>query len=213
DERDASMTILRVDDPAFAGLPGGFVRQNASLALDAAQTTYARLRPGAVFLRDAAADAIVDFARSNRLQGRLQVVNLTPFELRDAAHNEQAAAALVAALPELVGEHPVTLLVAMMRDKHIDPVLECLLGALPDDGVVVCTQSSNPRSLPAAELTARARALAPAGVRVETEITPLRALGRAREVAGRDGALLVTGSNYLLADLLRDPAAPAGATL
>jgi dihydrofolate synthase / folylpolyglutamate synthase len=213
DERDALMTIQRVDDPMFAGLPGGFVRRNATLGLDAAQTTYARLHPGAKFLRDAAASAIIEFTRSDRLKGRLQVANITPFELRDAAHNEQAAAALAAALPELIGERPVTLLVAMMRDKNIDAVLEHLLGALSGDGVVVCAQASNPRSLPADELAARARALAPAGVRVEAEPAPLRALGRAREIAGRDGALLVTGSNYLLADLLRDPAAPAGATL
>lgn len=216
DERDALMTMLRAEDPAFARLPGEFVRVNASLALDAAQTAYDRLRPGAVFLTGAAVQAISEFARSGRSRGRLQIVNVAPFELRDAAHNEQAAEALTAALPELVRGRPVTLLIAMMRDKHIQPTLSRLLSAVGDDGVVVCTQSSNPRSLPAAELTALAEQAAAAtpggGVRAECVADAHAALGRARAVAGPAGALVVTGSNYLLADLLRDPAAPAGAT-
>ncbi|MBI4897310.1 MAG: hypothetical protein HY827_02965 [Actinobacteria bacterium] len=216
DERDALMTQLRSEDPAFASLPGEFVRVNASLSLDAAQTAYDRLRPGAAFLSDAAVRAISGFARSGRSQGRLQIVNVTPFELRDAAHNEQAAEALVCALRELAGDRPVTLLVAMMRDKHIQPTLSRLLTAVGDDGVIVCTQSSNPRSLRAAELAVLAERMSAEtlgrDLRVERISDVHAALGRARKVAGSSGALVVTGSNYLLADLIRDPAAPAGAT-
>jgi hypothetical protein len=50
-------------------------------------------------------------------------------------------------------------------------------------------------------------------VRVEAVDSPIAALGRAREVAGRDGLLSVTGSNYLIADLLRGPGSPAGSSL
>ena len=49
--------------------------------------------------------------------------------------------------------------------------------------------------------------------RVEAVEGPIAALARAREVAGPDGLLSVTGSNYLIADLMREPGAPAGATL
>jgi folylpolyglutamate synthase/dihydropteroate synthase len=101
----------------------------------------------------------------------------------------------------------------MLRDKDIEKTLAELLTAVPPDGVVVCTQTSNPRTVTAAELGASAAALAVAGVRIEAEPDPLKALGRAREVAGRAGLLAVAGSNYLLADLMRDPSAPAGATL
>lgn len=212
DERDVRMTLLRDDHPEFADLQGEFIRHNASLALEAAETAFGRIRPGAAFLRDAAVAAIRSTARSPRMAGRLEIANLSPFEVRDAAHNEQAAVALVAALPELVGERAVTLLVAMLREKHTDAVASRLLDAVKGGGVVVCTESSNPRSLSATELAARVEALAPAGVRVEVEALPLRALGRARDVAGPAGALVVTGSNYLLADLIRDPSAPAGAT-
>lgn len=213
DERDSPLTELRVEEPAFSGLAGGFLRRNASLALMAAETAFPRLRLGGAFDRPAAIDSIADFARSHGAVGRLQIVNLTPFELRDAAHNAQAAAALVEALPEVAGERPVTLLIAMLADKNTESTLTELLVALPEGGALVCTQSANPRSLPAAELARRARLLAAPGVRVETVTEPIAALGRAREIAGRDGALVVTGSNYLLAGLLRDPSAPAGATL
>lgn len=205
DERDAAMTLLRVEDPAFAGMPGEFVRRNASLALDAAQTAFGRIRPGAAFLRDAAAGAIVEFVRSGRLPGRLQIANVTPLEVRDVAHNQPAAAALAAALPELVGDRPVTLLLALMADKCRDDLLATLLGVLPEEGgAVVCTQASTARSLAADELAARIGALGPAGLRVESVADPLAALGRAREIAGAAGAVVVTGSNFLLSDLLRD---------
>lgn len=215
DERDARMTLLRMIYPQFGELPGDFVRRNASLALDAAESAYAHVRPGAHFDREAGSAAIIDFAGSQRLAGRLQITNTTPLELRDAAHNEQAAEALVASLPEMTGGRPVTLLVAMMGGKQIRPVLATLMSALPEDGVIVCTQASNPRSVPADELAARAAevatASAAAGVRVETQSSAAVALGRAREIAGRDGAVVVTGSNYLLADLLRERVDAPGA--
>lgn len=213
DEHDTTLTEMRAESPAFSTLAGEFLRQNASLALMTAETAFPRVRLGGAFDRAAGIAAITEFARSQRAAGRLQVVNLTPFELRDAAHNEQAATALVKALPEVAGARPVTLLVAMLAEKKTEATLERLLTALPDDGVIVCTQCANPRALPAAELARHARSLAGAGVRVETVVEPLSALGRAREIAGRDGALVVTGSNYLLADLMREPSSRPGATL
>jgi hypothetical protein len=78
---------------------------------------------------------------------------------------------------------------------------------------VVCTQASNPRSLAADAIAARVSALASPSTRVETEPSPIKALDRARQITGSGGLLAVAGSNYLLADLLRDPAASAGATL
>jgi dihydrofolate synthase/folylpolyglutamate synthase len=66
---------------------------------------------------------------------------------------------------------------------------------------VVATQSRNGRALPAAELAALASAHFE---RVETEPDPATARARAIELAGTDGALLVTGSLYLLAELSGD---------
>jgi dihydrofolate synthase/folylpolyglutamate synthase len=213
DERDAQMIELRTEDSAFAALSGSFVRQNASLGLAVAEIATGRIRPGADFSKANAVRAIVEFAESSRLEGRLQIANVSPLEIRDSAHNEQAAEALVDAVGEIAEGRPVTLLVAMLGDKHIDETLARLLTAVEPEGVVVCTQTSNPRSVSATELAANAAKFAGPNLRIESEPVPVKALGRAREIAGRDGVLAVAGSNYLLADLMRDPSAPAGATL
>ncbi len=212
DERDANWIELHGAAPEFDDMSGAFVRENASLAIAAAEGALERVRPGVWFDAKRASTAIREFAASERQQGRLQISNNEPFEVRDSAHNPQAAGALADAVGELAGGRPVTLLVAMLADKPVDDTLIELLKMLPEGGAVVCTSASNPRSLPAAELAARVRQL-DAGVRVEVIDEPLAALGRAREIAGRDGLLSVTGSNYLIADLLRGPGAPKGATL
>jgi len=67
------------------------------------------------------------------------------------------------------------------------------LGAIADR--IVATRSSNPRALDAEELAALAR------VPAEAVDEPAEALRRARALAGPDGAVLVTGSLYLLQDL------------
>jgi dihydrofolate synthase/folylpolyglutamate synthase len=213
DERDANWIELHGVSPLFADLPGEFVRQNASLAIVAAESALERIRPGVWFDTKAADAAIHAFAADEQHQGRLQIANTEPFEIRDSAHNPQAAQALAGAVGELAEGRPVTLLVAMLADKPVDDTLGELLAMVPDDGVVICTAAANPRSLPSEELAGRVRALAAPGVRVEAVDGPVAALGRAREVAGRDGLLSVTGSNYLIADLLRQPGSGAGSSL
>jgi dihydrofolate synthase/folylpolyglutamate synthase len=213
DERDASWIELHGISPRFADLPGEFVRQNASLAIVVTESALERIRPGVWFDAKRAEAAIHEFAADEEHMGRLQIANTEPFEIRDSAHNPQAAQALAGAVDELADGRPVTLLVAMLADKPVDETLSELLAMVPDDGVVICTAAANPRSLPAEELANRVRALAAPSMRVEAVDGPIAALGRAREVAGRDGLLSVTGSNYLIADLLREPGSPAGSSL
>lgn len=213
DERDTQWIQLTGTIPEVAELSGEFVRANASLGYAAAEAAVERINPGVWFDRPRAVDAIKQFVAGESQQGRLQIANTTPFEVRDVAHNPQAAAALTDAVAELAEGRAVTLLIAMLRDKPIDATLTELLKMLPYGGAVVCSAATNPRSMPADELAQRVRALAPPGTTVEAIDTPLAALGRARELAAPDGLLSVTGSNYLLADLLRGPGSPKGATL
>jgi folylpolyglutamate synthase/dihydropteroate synthase len=63
---------------------------------------------------------------------------------------------------------------------------------------LIATSSSNARALGAKELAARAE---PYFRDVESVADPSEALARARNRAGSEGAVLVTGSLYLLADL------------
>jgi dihydrofolate synthase / folylpolyglutamate synthase len=65
----------------------------------------------------------------------------------------------------------------------------------------VFTASANPRVLPAATLASLAAQLGADTVEIVAE--PHAAVARARELAGPDGAVVATGSIYLIADLLR----------
>src|SRR5205085_2642884 len=78
-----------------------------------------------------------------------------------------------------------------------------MLAALSAVGdTLVATASSNERALSADELATLGRRWFP---RTETVGQPHAALARAREIAGAEGAVLVTGSLYLLADLAHPP--------
>jgi dihydrofolate synthase/folylpolyglutamate synthase len=74
--------------------------------------------------------------------------------------------------------------------------------------MAIFTRSSNPRALPPATLASLARQLDHPDCEIEAD--PRRALERAIALAGSDGAVLVTGSIYLLCDLV-DPGTAAGA--
>lgn len=113
-------------------------------------------------------------------------------ELWDGAHNPAGAAWLAHHLPR----YHWTLLCSILADKDVDSMLEALA---PLASTLVATSSSSARALPAAELAARAEGLFE---RVEALDDPAQALARARELTAPEGRLLVTGSLYLLADLV-----------
>jgi dihydrofolate synthase/folylpolyglutamate synthase len=71
---------------------------------------------------------------------------------------------------------------------------------LPSSDALVFTSSQNPRALPPPTLESLARQLG--GPTAEVVPDPDAALNRARELAGPAGAVLATGSIYLIADLL-----------
>jgi dihydrofolate synthase / folylpolyglutamate synthase len=75
---------------------------------------------------------------------------------------------------------------------------------LPQLDHAVFTRSVNPRSLPPATLESLAKQL---GGPESSVVADARvAVERGRELAGPDGAVLVTGSIYLIADLVRGEA-------
>ncbi len=95
---------------------------------------------------------------------------------------------------------------SILRDKNVDGMLAAL-SAVGD--TLVATASSNPRALPAEEL---ARLAGRWFARTETQRDPGDAVALARSIAGRAGAVLVTGSLYLLTDLAaRAEEIPSGA--
>jgi dihydrofolate synthase / folylpolyglutamate synthase len=126
-----------------------------------------------------------------QLPGRLERRGERPLEIWDGAHNIAGVGYLLPRLPS----REYVLLCSMLEDKRPELLLEALsvLGR-----ALVATQSSNPRAVPAGELRTRAE---PYFEHVESLPDPAAARLRALELAGPEGALLVTGSLYLLAEL------------
>ncbi len=76
---------------------------------------------------------------------------------------------------------------------------------------IVFTRSSHPRSLSPATLLTLCEKLG--GPPAETAAAAAAAVARARELAGPDGAVVATGSIYLIADLVRDAAGARASAL
>ncbi len=163
-------------------------RSNLALAIAAAES----------FL-----DAPVDghAADGVELAGRLERRGERPLEIWDGAHNLAGIGWLLPRLPS--GSHgDWTVVCSILREKRPGMILEALsvLGS-----TLVATESRNGRALPAWELAALASAHFE---RVEVEPEPAAARALGLELAGADGAVLVTGSLYLLADLSAENPAP-----
>jgi dihydrofolate synthase/folylpolyglutamate synthase len=128
------------------------------------------------------------------LAGRLERRGERPLEIWDGAHNLAGIGWL---LPRLPAAPPAgwTIVCSILHDKRPGMMLEALSVLGP---TLVATGSRNGRALPAAELAALASARFE---NVEVVPDPIAARTRALELAGPEGAVLVTGSLYLLADL------------
>jgi dihydrofolate synthase/folylpolyglutamate synthase len=175
---------------------GSFQRRNFSLAYVAAAEFLDRA-PGA--------GAVEAAVKETRIPGRLEVVADRPLTVHDGAHNPAGAEALAQALPELVGERrPAVLVMSVLDDKDAAGMLAALLPAFDR---VVFTRCANPRALSPATLESLAAKLG--GPASETVAGPHAAMARAREIAGADGAVVATGSIYLIADLVRGEGVPA----
>jgi dihydrofolate synthase/folylpolyglutamate synthase len=120
--------------------------------------------------------------------GRLEHRGDRPLEIWDGAHNLAGVEWLLQRLPA----RRYVVVASILRDKDAAGMLAAL-GAVADR--LVATRSGNPRALPADELAAQA------DVPAEIVADPAEAVERARALAGPEGAVLVTGSLYLLQDL------------
>jgi dihydrofolate synthase/folylpolyglutamate synthase len=130
----------------------------------------------------------------------------------DGAHNPSGALALADSLPAVVGARELVVVLSILEDKDAAGVLAALV---PHAAGAFFTRSgvTGParRALPPAVLESLWRQLD--GEQGEVVLDPEQALARARERAGSEGAVLVTGSIYLLADLVARGAVRSGAQL
>ena len=211
-EPEAEAEVAKVDarvvraDPA-AGAPfTGFQRQNFAVARAAAEEFLA----AAEVARGAAAEgrwpgalddaAVLLAASSLTVPGRFQVTAEAPLTIVDGAHNPSGVAALASALRDTIGERPLIAVLSVLDDKDAAGMLRELI---PLTAGAVFTASRNPRALSPATLASLWSQLS--GPPAEIEGDPRAAVERAQAIAGPEGAVVATGSIYLVADLLSDP--------
>jgi dihydrofolate synthase / folylpolyglutamate synthase len=180
-------TIVHPEAVEVSAVLPGYQRSNFLVAVAAARASHGRLDPGVV----------ADVAARVQVPGRLQRVAEQPLTIYDGAHNPSGMDALAAALPD---ERPLVLVMSVLDDKDAAGMLRAVL---PHASGAVFTRSLNPRALPPATLASLAGQLG--GPHSEIVGDPHAAVARARELAGEDGAVVATGSIYLVADLLNAP--------
>jgi dihydrofolate synthase / folylpolyglutamate synthase len=137
--------------------------------------------------------------RKTRWPGRFQVLPARagwPEMVLDVAHNPAGAWALRSALSERYDNRPLIFVFGAMRDKAISEMTEILFSLAQR---VIATQPQNPRSASPEEIQQ-------AGSRTGAEITPVAEVGmaleRARDGAGPESVMVVTGSIYLVGEAM-----------
>jgi len=138
--------------------------------------------------------------RETRWPGRFQVIAPRPGWpeiVIDVAHNSAGAWALRAALSERYPDRPLIFVFGAMRDKAISEMTEILF---PLSGRVFATKPENPRAASPEEIR---EAAVRTGAEIECVEAVQSAVDRARNVAGAETVIVVTGSIYLVGEVMR----------
>ena len=139
--------------------------------------------------------------RETRWAGRFQVLPRSDAThqremVLDVAHNPAGAWALRSALSEAFPGRELTLIFAAMRDKAVQEMAEILF---PLADKVIVTQVANPRAAATSEL---AQAGSRTGAPLYEEPTVAAALARALAVGKPQGVIVVTGSIFLVGEVM-----------
>jgi dihydrofolate synthase/folylpolyglutamate synthase len=115
----------------------------------------------------------------------------------DVAHNPAGAWALRSALSEQYEDRPLIFVFGAMRDKAISEMTEILF---PLAERVIATRPENPRAASPEEIRQAAERT---GAEVEAVEDVQRAVERARALAGPKTVVVITGSIYLVGEVIR----------
>jgi dihydrofolate synthase / folylpolyglutamate synthase len=132
--------------------------------------------------------------------GRFQIVPAKegwPEIVLDVAHNPAGAWALRSALSERYDDRPLVFVFGAMRDKAISEMTEILF---PLALRVIAARPENPRSASPEEIQ---QAASRTGAEMELVSEVGEALDRARATATMESVVVVTGSMYLVGEVMR----------
>jgi dihydrofolate synthase/folylpolyglutamate synthase len=167
-------------------LRGDFQRDNLAVAVAAAERRLGRSLDVSA-LRAAIAEVT--------MPGRLEVIPGSPMVVIDGAHNPAGVEAMVGSLGAIVGSRRLVAVMSILGDKDAHSMVAPIAAQCV---AFVATRSRHPRAATPAALSHLAQL---AGMPAEVVENPHDAIARARDFAGPDGAILVCGSLYLLADV------------
>lgn len=142
--------------------------------------------------RDFDEERFDEVSASSKWPGRFEIIAGSPEIILDAAHNEPAASALALVLAAHANGRKVVALCAFLRDKNVDGFFRAL-NEVVDEWVI--TEVEDPRALRASDVP----------IEGERFIDPIEGFARSQKLAGPRGVVLVTGSIYLLGEILRSP--------
>jgi dihydrofolate synthase/folylpolyglutamate synthase len=146
------------------------------------------------------AKSIEQGIRETRWPGRFQVIAARPGWpeiVIDVAHNPAGAWALRSALSERYEDRPLIFVFGAMRDKAISEMTEILF---PLAEQVIATRPENPRAASAEEVR---QAAARTAVEIEAIENVRQAIERARILASGATVLVITGSIYLVGEVMQ----------
>ena len=172
----------------YLPLHGRHQTLNLAVAVAAVEELYGRAL---------SAEAAVEGASAASSPGRLEVMGHQPLVLIDGAHNEEGFGALAHALLEEFPALDWTVVMGVLGDKDLDAMLMHLQGLVVR--LYATAPDSDRATSPAEVARAARRVLGPEVEVIEVANVPLAAT-TARVATPSDGALLVTGSLYVVGE-------------
>lgn len=183
--------VLNVSGPGFRHahlhlpLVGDYQPSNAALAVAAAHV-----------LDEIGDEAVRKGLASTHWPGRLQLISKDPRVILDGGHNPAALVKMGSSLRHLIGTEKLVVVFAMLSEREPGQLIAALRTLEPETVVFTEPASAGSHAVPAGDLAATYGTGA-LGIRPATA-----ALTRAKELAGRDGNVLVSGSLYLVGEIL-----------
>ena len=127
--------------------------------------------------------------------GRFDIVCRDPLFIIDGGHNPQCIDALVTNIRDYLTGRKVVALTGVLADKDYGEMFRPVMGLVDS---FVCITPDNPRKLEAREL---AEHLRKAGAQAQACQCVTEGVALARQLAGKDGAVLCFGSLYSIGDI------------
>lgn len=141
-------------------------------------------------------EAVQDAVSGASIPGRMEPVAKDPLVILDGAHNADGIATLVDSLTDEFSGHGWQIVLGVMGDKDVEAIAE-YLGPLADGFVVTAPQSE--RAVEPEKLAERVAKVTDVPVLAQEDAQ--LAVDMARAEAGPEGAVLVTGSLYLVGEV------------